>query len=393
MKFENHIKICILFNKFFDGIILPHFSILDPQVLFYDLIFSQKEKQLMKFSFNKKTSPINIHLFSSKCEIPSKFIEKSMDNTVIRLINDEDEISLHICKVMKIKEKENLCGYIRKIGLNSEQNVTIDKINLKNLNNYKLKNQIKIFLGNQELNTLKKKYIIKLKNYTWLTQKDFYNFSHSSLTNEIQSIDINLISNFFYKFKFYKFKNFKEFLICFGETVSKNMFYKNDYQFSNPNISSDQGDCKIEISKYGDCEDFCVFFMRIFRILSQIFPYFVNIYNPSFKYCLLLKNKFTPIVLICQIMINSNTEFHSTMLLIPRNENENENLKTISFEVTSPKESLDLSIKRDLKKYYSWHLKHFLLVDNIYIYKFKNFQTKNIEKLNLFALKREIFNY
>ena len=170
--------------------------------------------------------------------------------------------------------------------------------------------------------------------------------------------------------------------------ISKDLIYKNDYDFNDPTHIGDYGDNKAEMSMYVDCEDFNGFYMRNMRLLCSFYQYMCPKDSSVYKHCTTLAKHFTPLALICQILVQGHKEFHSTLLLIPTEESK---LKTISFEVTSPDKSLDLSIKEDLDCYNKWHINHYFLVDSEFIYRVP--PQMKIENLNLKIIENESFNY
>jgi hypothetical protein len=388
---ESHIKIKFHVKKLFDGKILPDYSVKDKGVLFYNLVISQGGHQLIKLAFDKFLEKLMVDLFNPSVEIPTEFIDKSMEGTCARLINEVDDVNFHVYKIYVTDDYK--MGYVRKFGPHSLQNIPIDSFNPKTPSKHELKKSINITFGKAIQKKFSPKPTLSLNGVlspSWCTQKRFYGDCHITTSNELQFWDLKEIyADFFQIHKNDNFEKLTDVLKLFGKIISKDIIYKNDYKFENPVDIGDFGDSKPEMSGWGDCEDLACFFMRTFRLLCAVYKWGCLPDSSLSKNIEILVNCYTPLVSICRIFVCGRSEYHSTLLFIPTTES---GLKTLSFEVTSPDKTLDLAVKEELDDYNSWHTNHYFLVDSVFITRLSDTRTK-IEDLTIEIVKEHAFNY
>ena len=162
-----------------------------------------------------------------------------------------------------------------------------------------------------------------------------------------------------------------------------------DKNFANPKINDDFGDALIELTSKGDCEDFGHFYMRTIRMLTNIYKYMLPDSNTDlYKKCQVLENEYVAFNYICKVEINNQEQYHSTMLIVPREQKED--CPVISFEVTHPDKSYSLPNE----EFNTWHKKHYFILDSIYIHRLNRIREPISGKISdLCYNKLLFFNY
>lgn len=368
------IKVKVDARKLFNGKILPGWTVADKGVIAYDLVVRQGCDHLVKYLFTKMTKPFDIALFDPQSAIEKKFFKFSNRPNVARFESDTEPIYFFINKIVK-DEKTGVVGYRRRIGKHSsppDEPVFVISPQYPNQATGHV-----AFKVSRVARAALYKPISNFSLYQdvgsspiWYTQVAFYGTSHVSATNGIQMMDLEAI--------LYEYGNngkkapnsMMELLVDFGIIVSHDLrlAYKSDKDFSTPKRFNDRGDNQLEITHFGDCEDFAHFYMRIFRLMMWSYGL---LYNPSdrlFKMWEEFAENYVPVVYICEVMLSTKKEYHSTMLMIPRTESH----PVISFEVTNPKKSITLSTPEAIEEFNEWHLEHYFLIDNYFAYRIKN---------------------
>ena len=388
-----HLVVSIRVDLLFDGKVLPSISVRDTGVLFYDMVLSQNGRTIIKFPFDNRTDKLKrIELFSPGVSINVNAMDYSGEGSFGRLPYDtEFPLEVHVFKVYFV---DNVLGYRAHIGENSEQDTPIYTINLKSpVNNV---GAFTVRYGPDGDKLFKAKDTLSISNHKWFgprwnTQKPFYGSCHVTGSTELQHYDLKqLFEKFFSKAKDTDsaFVTLKDVLVKVATTVADELIYKNDEYFATPGRISDYGDASIEVSRWGDCEDFAHFYMRIFRMLMGVYRWGAARDTRLFKHCRTFAEEYIPLVYICKVVNNGKVDYHSTMLILPKRSDKG--YKTISFEVTNPALSLDLGVEKENEEFIRWHTDSYFLVDNLFIAKIFD---ANVGELSIEKIRSSFFNY
>jgi hypothetical protein len=363
--FELKINVRELFN----GKILCGWTETDKDVIGYDLVVRQGCDDLAKIPFTKMSNNFEIALFDSDTEIPTNLLKYSSKPNVARF---EDDNEVLLVFIYKIRKKDGIVGYERRMDEFGKQDIPVYMINPQYPNQATAHVAFKAVVLSKST-----KYVpmTKLKLYkgvksspVWLTQSAFYGTCHVSASNGIQLMDLEFLLSDYEKNADRNPRDLESMLVEFGKMVTSELklIYRNDTQTERPNVFTDSGDSMLEISHFGDCEDFAHFYMRMFRL--AMWTYGLN-FTPSQKLFQLWEKfaeSYVPMGLICKVATNGKIEYHSTLVMVPQDRS----VPFISFEVTNP----DLTITLDnnpenIKKYKSFHLEDYFLVDNYFVYR------------------------
>lgn len=373
-------------KKFFNGRILHISTTNDPNVLFYDVVMRQNNKDLIKFPITKVSESITVFVFNENEKINSEYLIHSNKPVVCRA-DFKSPMEIYIYKVVDVNE--NVVGYIRRIGeLSKVQDDPILVFSLTENKSY-LDNSVKAnYIEGRETFepiTSVKVSLDQRSSPSWFTQREFYGTCHTSSSNEVQRFDLqDIIKNYAKNAKSYK--TTIDMITEFGNLIRQDIVYKGDTSFSSPFKSSDYGDAMIESSKFGDCEDFAHFFMRMIRLMMWTYGVVLKEKTPLFAIWEDFAANYVPLVYICKVFINGHSEYHSTLLIVPVDASHS----VISFEVTNPSKSICLDKENNIKEFYQWHKEHYFLVDNFFIYRIGG---TPIEGLTIEGIANDCCNY
>jgi len=366
------IKVKVNTKKLFNGKILPGWTVEDPGVIAYDLVVRQGCDHLVKYLFTKMSKPFDIALFDSQSEIDKKFFKFSNRPNVARFESNEP-IYFFINKIVKDKES-GIVGYRRRIGNHSsppEEPVYVISPQYPNQATEHVAFKVTRVARSAVYKPISNfsLYQNDISSPIWYTQVAFYGTSHVSATNGIQMMDLEVILDTYANNGKKNPESVTEMLVDFGLIVTHDLrlAYKSDKDFSTPKRYNDRGDNRLEISHFGDCEDFAHFYMRIFRLMMWSYGLLYNRSDKLYKMWETFAENYIPMVYICEVILGTNKEYHSTMLMIPRTEK----YPVISFEVTNPKKSIELTSNEKIEEFNKWHLEHYFLMDNYFAYRIK----------------------
>lgn len=374
-------------SKLFDGHTLPISTAKDPNVLFYDVVLRQNNVDLIKLPITKSSSLTNFLIYDTDEKIPRELITHSNKPIVCRA-NNSSKIQVYIYKVVDVST--DTVGYIRRI---SEQSKTQDEATLsfdpKCKNSYINKGFV-VHYNDDKIEPFERIISARISidnrhSPCWFTQREFYGTSHTSCNNDIQRYDLEDIIKVYGKIN-KTYSSMLDMVVEFGETIRHGLVYKGDTSFSSPWVNSDYGDAMIESSKFGDCEDFAHFFMRMFRLAMWTYGVVFKSNTDMHKMWAEFSSNYVPLVYICKVLINGHSEYHSTLLLVPQDSSH----PTISFEVTNPKKSIILDSEENIKEFYRWHTNSYFLVDNFFIYRVAG---DPIEGITIENIKDKVENY
>lgn len=387
------IQLDIMVSDLFNGNILPRDK--EDGLVLCDLVVRQGSHDMVKLPISRGISLRTIYLYDTKTEIPSEMVFKSSMGVVTRLVDDTTKIEIYAYKLYNHDMKH--MGYTRRIGPHSEQDIPIDVIDPANPSkNHKLRQiVVKHVPGNAKpYKPQKKVRTLGIGSAVWLTQKPFYGSCHVTSCNALQFIDykelfLDFLHGASHATDQSKYNSPTNVLIAFGKQLEQQVKYRSDYTFNKPKVVDDFGDASLEISYYGDCEDMAHYYMRNIRMLMKSFQYGLTDKSSSiYKACEKLAEDYIPYVYICRIIVNGRKEYHSTMLLLPTAKSGE---KPISFEVTSPRKTLDLGNYEDLEDFKKWHINSYFLLDNEFIMRLED--RKDIETLTIEEFKDKCMNY
>lgn len=377
------LKVVVSFSKLFDGVILPISMHADKGVVGYDLVVRQNATDLVKVPFTSESPPISLLLFKRDEVVPSRFIMHSNKPVVARL--NEGEVCIYVYKIMF--NGNDTVGYIRLIG---DHSATQDKPILSFSTQFENQRWVSIEDIPSEGGRYKPVTSIGIRKGVmtspkWFTQGGFYGSSHVSSNNAIQMLDLEDIFVKYRKRCARNTKSLVDLVVEFGEIVKEGLIYKEDYTFSSPSNPDDAGDSQLEISKFGDCEDFAHFYMRTIRLMMWTYGLVFTENSPMYKLWEEFARNYIPMVYIGKVKIKGQVDYHSTMLLIPVDGTH----PTISFEVTNPKRSIVLDSVERVEEFYKWHIESYFLVDNYFLYQIDS----PIEKITGELLSSKCINY
>lgn len=367
-----------------DNTILP--ESIEKSTIFYELVIKNGNDAILRIPFSyDDICEWKVELYDDDTEIQTNRIQLSMHPHIARFDKSRD-IFFHVAKITKdVDTKEgpliNRIGYETHIKESTSDVQDLPFFCLSSINPAKssLPKFLKDFVVFEKTKKLKKIDELPLHNYSfktqyWLTQRDFYSKSHTTLSDSVHRENIQVLKDkFFDQYKNYEFSSVLEMLIRLGKAVTKGRIkYKADRMFARSGVSTDAGNISIETSSRGDCEDLNNFFMRIFRTMANVYKYFVEDQKSDlFIKCKTFADNYVPLCFICQVRLESGLEFHSTMLVIPRSIE----YPVLSFEVTNPRKSYELPSN----EYHSWHNEQYFLVDNYFISKINKVSVEKIE--------------
>lgn len=355
------IRFRLIFKNIFNNRDLPHVESLE-NVKCYELEISQDDKALLRIPFNENSKKLIIELYDNDTVIgPDRLLHTNIP-AIGRLkhkISKECPVKFKIYKIVYFKK----VGFVRKITNfeSNDQNEVVftieDPACLHKMDNWV--NQFSTHRGK----TFKIQRSLKLrtglfKNVSWLTQREFYGSCCINECETVEIVNIDKINSAFLKpYANKKFENTLELLKTFGCSISKDIQYHNDVMFEKSGVSTDAGDSMIEMTAIGDCEDFAHFYMRQFRILMNIYMFFLNEDDALVNQIKNIYNNYIPMICICQVELHGKPQFHSTLMLL------SDSLTNIGFEVTDP----EFTMYVDDKEYLEIHKEHFFLLTNHHI--------------------------
>lgn len=243
--------------------------------------------------------------------------------------------------------------------------------------------------------------LFRVEHTVWRAQREFYRKILCNTVDALHYRTLGYICKFLENADLYKTLTLfvKAFLTFIHQAYE--LEYESDHFFSENNPSrdeniplqhgmvperdsaADQGCPFIEMSIYGDCEDFNHFYIRCLRTLAQhgalLAPEHVN-----HEWVSMLSDHYMPCVYICDITQPSestsvhrgstNLEFHSTMILLPIQQG----YDLISVEVTNIE--LSMNVHKNEKEFFSWHRNHYAL-ETPFWYSYFN-ECSNMHDLN-----------
>jgi len=393
MVFSLVVKVKELFN----GKILPDISVIDKGVKFYNIVFRSKNRDLIKIAFDKHFDSIRADFVEAGEMVSSDFMLDSNRATYSQLTSLDHEIQIYIYKLYVSTDVYNgtvLVGYSRRIGPYGTQDEHVATVDAKNptkvagiaMKAIMTRVDPKKYPKYEPIESLRVSALNPISPL-WYTQKSFYGTSHVTGSNSLQFIDYkDIIKNFLNPHGCEHFESLKDMMIMFAKIMHRGIVYKADYRFDLPTTVDDFGDASIETSTWGDCEDMAHFYMRIIRLLIDIYPWFCSAGSRIHEYCTTLRNHFTPVISICRIVVHGKKEYHSTMIMLPSTAS---GKKPFSLEVTAPEKSYDLTVQEDLAAYNEWHLKHYFLVDANHVCRLEG----KIEDYTLEKFQKNAINY
>lgn len=381
-------EIKVNFSAFFDSVTLPKKSDKDPFAIFYTIVFKQNNKVILRKNFDKNTPNTTFYIFFPMTRMSKVYLKKSTDQVVGRLRNQKDPIFVHVYKILR---DGNIIGIIRNISQqSSRQDMPMYRIDLD-----KPKSTTKITVrkySNQqdfpEVPTLKI-YEKSFKSPTWFTQRNFYSTCHYDLTMEAQEKNLTKIVNYLIGASKKKtFDNALDFILHFGAAITKRIHYMSDTEMGNIDVNNDRGDAKVEFTHYGDCEDFAHYFMRMFRLLMDVYDK-VNINKKSsvYRWIKYMHLNYVPLIYICRVKLKGVLQYHATLLFIRKHEG----VKNISFEVTDQKDKeFSMVVYGVNSTFYTWHVESYFLLDGNFISRINH---KEIHSLTFDEILDASFNY
>lgn len=362
------LKFAINLRKLQDGVVLPRKMAAD--VIFYEVVIRSGSEPILRIPFTDQTT-WKVELYDSDSEICASRERLSMLPHVARY-DASRPIRFHACKVIKDIDTEE-GPIIDRLGFVTH--ITEDTSSCQDL-------PFLEFFGTRPPRTpylvgmglfpdvppLRKISELRLKERSsssplWYTQRAFHSRSHVTLNDFVHLENLELMYHaFFLRFRSHVFKKgLLDMLQTFAMVMIRNRIkYKPDESFARTGEPADAGDLCIERSSKGDCEDHGNMYMRLFRTLVSVFEYFVpDKESDLYKQCRTLADNYVCLQSICQVMLDGERQFHSTMLIVPKSDT----LPVISFEVTNPKTSYVLPSAT----YSEWHMEHYFVVDNFCI--------------------------
>lgn len=386
-------------NKLVDHGLIPKKN--KAEFLFYELIVYNGTRAIARIMF-KVGQPdlIDIRLFAP--EEYTKYYYRREANAY-RLVDLDKAISIFINKVylhdrgeVKVKSNHGIelvdmlllktryhTGLIRHLP---EDSINVSEIGItffmwnqiKFGQSYKLVGDGSIVAVQDSETIVKKKgldeiFVNKWHTSIWEINKLFYESTRCTQNMMVQNI-------IYHNMMALIFKPLKDQSLPIMDLVDVIHFafkwqisYMNDFSFTNPEKITDHNDELVEMSYFGDCEDFSHMYLRCFYTVLSCYKLVLEETDPLYKSFLELDNNYIPMSFICRIM-NVKKEFHSTMLLVPKNEE----YKPIIFEVTN--ENITGTFTQD-SKLYTKYVNFHALIDNNYISVFKKDNKKSLDEL------------
>lgn len=375
-------KFTLDLDKLQDDTILPKTR--EAGVLFYEIVVKNGEgKALLRIPFRDQGDPgeWKIELYDQDTEINPNRVQLSMHPHIARFDRDKP-LTFHAAKVTEdVDAREgphvDRIGYQTHVEEGSSEVQDLPFFCLKAAKS-RVPSFIKNFQVFTETKKMKKIDELPLHEYGfgsqyWLTQRNFYSTSHTTLADHVHRENIQVLRDkFFIPYKDYEFKSVLFMLIRLSKAVTKGRIkYKADRMFAKNGVSGDAGNVSIETSSRGDCEDMGHFYMRVIRTMIGVYKFFVDEKSDLYKKCKILEDNYVCFNFICQVLLDHGPEFHSTMIIIPTS------IKwpVLSFEVTNPRKSYELPCN----EYHAWHKEQYFLVDNYFLSKINKTPIENIE--------------
>lgn len=378
----------INFSAFFDGITLPKKLDKDPFAIFYTIVFKQNSKVILRKNFDKNTPNTMFYIFFPMTRMSKIYLKKSTDQVVGRMRNQKDPIFVHVYKILR---DGNIIGIIRNIARqSSRQDMPMYRIDLNNPKST-TKITVRKHMNQQEFTKVPtlKIYEKSFKSPTWYTQRNFYSTCHYDLTMEAQEKNLTKIVNYLIGASKKKtFDNALDFLLHFGAAITKRIHYMSDTEFGNIDVNNDRGDAKLDFSHWGDCEDFAHYFMRMFRLLMDVYDK-VEIDKKSsvYRWIKYVKLNYVPLIYVCRVKLKGVLQYHATLLFIRKHEG----VQNISFEVTDQKDKeFSMVVYGENSTFYTWHIESYFLVDGNFISRINH---KEIHSLTFDKILDASFNY
>lgn len=326
----------------------------------------------------------NIFIYGQKEMIGEKHRHEKF--VCVDLDNDRNiKVDVHLYKICKHKNLMRI-GNNRMITPDTSDSDDISVFKICTCNSQKTSSSGAFTINHTETyGTLNAEKEIKLagkenNSILWYTQRHFYLSSQFSISNESERLlterillSTQIIENDF----------MLDYVKNFGNAMSKGFVtYVGDTAFDNTEKNADFGDCALESTTFGDCEDFAHFYSRSFHLLFNI-NRVMGIKSPIDGY--------KPVIYICRIKQGGELIYHSTMLLLPQKKNPN--TPVISFEVTCPdascivlndhphykngghvqghreiekRKGIDREMARqraEKDRFYKWHVESYVLLD------------------------------
>ena len=378
----------------------------DKDVAFYEIVFSQSNFDILRLFFTRKDKEklIQVSFYPLYSRLSTKELKKAYNigafkshtiSATTRLLHDEESIDCHINKIV-LCNKSSVLGTERFININhTTTDNCIFKIVFDGLNPICESKFVKIKVIEENFQLIKIKdeiYFEESKNedkddrdYFALTA-DFWHFTQSASNFELNMIDLRKIFNYS-KLKTHNLKSLSC-MACEFATFVSHFFYRSDKPFlKNDGEEADCHDIKVEVSNFGDCEDFTHFFLRIFNLMFLVCDYFLSENTKLLKMWNELKMLYKPFAYICEIQTRKGPSYHSTVLLIPKHDDAN--CRTISIEVTNPKATYDMKepfvdVSGRKRPFDKWHLRNFFVLSFLSLHRVKNHEDiclLNVESL------------
>jgi hypothetical protein len=360
------LRVDVAVKDLFDGKVLPRWREGDPEVLAYDLVFRQGDLDLLKIPFTKSTGKLTAILFDRGSAIPPHLFRHSSRPIVARYEEESEVIKIFIYKIRR--DEKHRVGYERRIGPRSSQQDTpallIHPLYPSQATTH-TGFRVKALTPVGPLRPVGTVHLYKgdPSSPVWYTQAAFYRTCHVSSNNAVQAMDLRAILEN-YALTAEPTTDILTMLVEFANVVSDGFVYREDVEWVRPTTGGDYGDARLEISRFGDCEDFAHFYMRIFRLMMACYGLVFRPSDPMFTLWRTFADNYVPLVYICRVQLGRSVEYHSTMLMVPHRAAA---AKPISFEVTNPQKSVVLDSPASVEEFYSWHPESYFLVDNYFI--------------------------
>jgi len=358
-------------NALFDGKVLGGKFSERPENAFYAFSVVQCETAILVKYFSPETAQkVDLCLFRRDQVVGPKWLKLTMDQRVARLINDTAECTVHVYRIDFDGEDVEVVRMITPTT-SQTQNESIFRFDPTSLQVSKNKycSAKRVLTSNSKSPFLDK---IPLEedhpnSPLWNTQREFYGTMHYDKNYETMKVNLCKVLPFLMSMnkEQYKDTSLMAFLTSFGKAMLEGIKYRSDVSFSNKCTSSDFGDAQIEITGAGDCEDMAHMFMRSFRTLIDVYPCAQQLRGSAVcKKLTSFKQSYVPLVMICLIDEGGSLRYHSTILLVRRDNSR----RNIRFEVTCPESSVEI----DDKEYYKRNPEQYFAVDNLFVARLKN---------------------
>lgn len=396
-------KLRLNMKKIANGVDIPVDA--EKGLYFYEMTVTEKDycHPIIRLPFHpEKDDEVVLELWDKDVEIPhDRAISASMKGTVARF--GEYPLEFHFYKVMRDESEEiydkklERIAYKRHIkeGTSSIQDVAAFKIESEKDKSPSKMNFVTEFtrVSKDDFDRLViiDEAVLDKEEWgspSWLTQREFYGSSGVTLSNFVHRENLEVaIKKFLLRYKTKTFETIRDMLVEFGKILRTGRIrYEVDHSFAKTAVSSDAGDALMEMTTKGDCEDFGHFYMRNIRMLCKIYKYVLDEKSDLYQKCKTLENEYVAFNYICRVVLSRGPEFHSTMLIIPFND---EN-PVISFEVTD----VDKSYTLPDEEFNQWHDAHYFILEPILIHRLNRKKVhKSVPVDQLTISKLLLYNY